>query len=482
MNRALVNIFQFSLSRGSTLFSTVLSVAVLLILASSLQGQNPQLNLPPRKANALTGSQFYEEIKLLNNTDREQRIINEIARGNIPDFLRELKPVTASGIVNGSLQSTTLYVSPDYLAIGSDADFFRMPMSAPLAQQVVDLLQCSMPTRKIVNDIHAAATVKLAPFPFSPSTYDIDSVDTFWLSQQAIENQRSGQALGQIVSGIKKDVVVTGELVNRPAPLRVAIYGWHQLNNQPIQPLSLVHENTYEDYSHGIRLVWNQINVGGIVYSLPQLLGSATLFPLVSDEGSFTSSVYPIPNPYVISLSENLLRNGSFEDAFTGSDAPFWTRWTAAGSAAITFGRASVNRVDGAASFYFARNDTQPFRGGIYQLVETLPGATYQLRIQMKKQSLLAGTEMSIGVGEPINGSFSEADLSWTPLQDQQPDNVWVQHQREFVAQGAQTIIAARGGHTGTTGGANSYFYLDAGSLFLISEAVPVVGEKWVVE
>ncbi|MDX1973881.1 MAG: hypothetical protein SFY68_15230, partial [Candidatus Sumerlaeia bacterium] len=185
------------------------SLVLLFVCGSTLvEGAPPVLNLPPRKANAPTGSEFYEQIKTLSNTDREQRIINEFARGNVPEFLRELKPVTATGVVNGTSKSVTLYVSPDYVAIGSDADFFRMPMSAPLAQQVVDYVECSLPTRKIVNDIHSAATVKLAPFPFNPANYDIDSVETFWLSQQAIETQRTGQALGQIISGIKKDVVV----------------------------------------------------------------------------------------------------------------------------------------------------------------------------------------------------------------------------------------------------------------------------------
>ncbi|MDX1973809.1 MAG: hypothetical protein SFY68_14855, partial [Candidatus Sumerlaeia bacterium] len=320
-----------------------------------------------------------------------------------------------------------------------------------------------------------------APFPFNPANYDIDSVETFWLSQQAIETQRTGQALGQIISGIKKDVVVTKELVNRPAPPRVAIYGWHQLNNQPIQPLSLVHENTYEDYSHGIRLVWNQVEFEGNTYSIPELLASTSLSPLVSDEGAFTSSVYPIATPYVISLSDNLLKNGSFEDAFTGTQAPFWTQWTAPGLNAITFGRATVNRVDGAASFYFARTDTAPFRGGIYQAVETQPGATYALRIQIKKQSLIAGTEMAIGVGSLPSTTFEESALQWVSLQDAAADNVWVTHTRDFTATGSSTVIGVRGGHSGTTGGTNSYFYVDAGTLFLTAEPNVSDGEKWVL-
>ncbi len=35
----------------------------------------------------------------------------------------------------------------------------------------------------------------------------------------------------------------------------LAIYGWHRENGVAIQPLTIVHKDTYVDYSHGIRLV-----------------------------------------------------------------------------------------------------------------------------------------------------------------------------------------------------------------------------------
>ncbi len=67
----------------------------------------------------------------------------------------------------GHLQ--TYYVTPDYLGIGSDADFVRMPMMPGTAQQIADLFQCILPARKMVNDIYAQAQVKLAPYPFNLS-------------------------------------------------------------------------------------------------------------------------------------------------------------------------------------------------------------------------------------------------------------------------------------------------------------------------
>ena len=46
---------------------------------------------------------------------------------------------------------------PDYLAVGSDDDFVRMPMTPQTAQQIADLFGCILPTRKMVDAIDAAA-------------------------------------------------------------------------------------------------------------------------------------------------------------------------------------------------------------------------------------------------------------------------------------------------------------------------------------
>jgi hypothetical protein len=445
----------------------------------------PQLILPPRRADAPTGSQFYEQIRGLTDAQREQRIINEIARGNVPNFLRRLVPVTTSATISGQNTTITYYVTPDYMAIGSDDDFFRMPMGAPLAQQVADLVGCSLPTRKMVNNIYTAATVKLAPRPFSPNDYQINTVEVFWLSNQAIEQQRAGQPLGALVGGIKKDVVITLRLAetHHSSP-RVFIYGWHQLNGTPIQPLSAAHEATYEDYSHGVRLVWNQINVNGTTRTVPQILADPALHVLLNDEGSpYTTSRYPVPNPYTVTLSDNLLRDGSFEQTFVNGVSPAWEPWTAPGSAPITFGRATLNRVDGAASQYFARNDTTPFDGGIRQRVAVERGARYRLAGRMKRQSTLAGTVMAIGYDptgaiDPLGTSVVYTSLLGAA------NDFWATYTADFTATSDSVVVFGRGGHSGTTGGTNSYFYVDAMSLFLIEPAPAVTNPPagWWIE
>ncbi len=96
--------------------------------------------------------------------------------------------------------------------------------------------------------------------------------------------------LGPLVGGIKKDVVITPLLASNPG--KVAIYGWHQLNGQPIQPLYLGHGVSYVDYSHGIRLVRGQMLVNGQVRSVADVLADPDLCVLLSDEGVVTNPRY----------------------------------------------------------------------------------------------------------------------------------------------------------------------------------------------
>ena len=251
------------------------------------------LPLPPRPAQAISGSQLLPLITNLSVQDREAVLWQEISSGNVPDFLRQLVPVTTSSAIGSQVHTATYWVTPDYLAVGSDSDFFRMPMTPQLGQQLADLLVCSMPTRKMVDAIYQQAAVKLAPYFYSPAIYDILSPTLFHQHHLQIEIQRSGNALGLLVGGIKKDVVVSPLIAAWPG--RVVIYGWHQLNGLPVQPLSKVHFDGYADYSHGIRLVQRTMLVDGVPADLHGVLADPSLAPLVSDEGPFTSSSYPAP-------------------------------------------------------------------------------------------------------------------------------------------------------------------------------------------
>jgi hypothetical protein len=107
-----------------------------------------------------------------------------------------------------------------------------------------------------------------------------------------VENQRRrvGATPGMLVSGHKKDLVLTRRLHTKRG--RVAIYGWHRRNGQPIQPLSTVHGAHYADYSHGIRLVSRRALLNGKKTDLRALMKDPRYASLLTDEGAFPSLVF----------------------------------------------------------------------------------------------------------------------------------------------------------------------------------------------
>jgi hypothetical protein len=248
------------------------------------QRKNSGPTIPPRPPKAVSGNAFMQRIANITREQRESVILKEITRGNVPDFLRRFKPVPISA---GKLHGT-IEVMPDYLAVGSDDDFVRMPMTPQTAQQIADQFGCVLPTRKIVDAIDAAAEVQLAP---QPLTEDRESVAAFVLSNDKIEQQRKGKPLGALTIGAKKDVVLSPRIFERPD--RVVIYGWRQLDGKPIQPLTNVHVNWYVDYSHGVRLVRDAMTIEGKPASLSEVVRDAQRSKLVSDEGPISPPRYP---------------------------------------------------------------------------------------------------------------------------------------------------------------------------------------------
>ena len=245
-------------------------------------------DIPLRAPHAMTGSAFIKSIMRLSRDEREAAIRRELFAGNIPSFLRNLHTVGVTDSTTDSVKHTVSYdVMPDYLAIGSDRDFVRMPMTPYTAQAFCDAFGFVLPTRKLVNDIWAAAQTHLDPRPL---TVERESPLTFLQHHRIIEDQLKGVQRGTFVAGIKKDVVVTNRLGEKPQ--RVAIYGWHYLNGQPIQPLYVGHVDWYVDYSHGIRPVRRAMRVDGVQRSFEKIVTDPQLNGLISDEGVITVSRY----------------------------------------------------------------------------------------------------------------------------------------------------------------------------------------------
>lgn len=259
-------------------------VALLTGLVSSAQAD--ELDLPPRPASALGGTEFARSLADLPLQEREAKILAEFERGNVPRFLRTLVPVH----VATEKAKATYQVTPDYLAIGSDEDYYLVPMTPFTAQKIADRLGCSLPTPKIVDDIHAAATIKLNPSPIPPSPA-MTTIPVFIQHNATVRDQRKGKPLGALVAGHKKDVVIANRVF--AAPGKEAIYGWHKTEDgRPIQPLYTGHIASWVDYSHGIRLVLRRLTVNGKSTTVDDVLADPALAPLLNHDGVMSRSRY----------------------------------------------------------------------------------------------------------------------------------------------------------------------------------------------
>lgn len=264
-----------------------MSIDIFSILSGSTSGNSL---IPARDPGSVSGSAFIEANLDLAGATRETNILSEFLHGNIPDFLRNFVPVTVSNGAN----SITYLVTSDVLSIGNDNDYVRMPMNPHTAQTIADKYDCTLPTRKMVNDIWHQSINKLTPLPWGPP-YDGDMVKTHRVGthNSRIQAQLAGMDPHALTSGHKKDVVLTNKLSPRNPNRRVAIYGWIQLNGQPIQGLNpSSHEDTYEDYSHGIRMIANDVMVNGNPMRIQDVFKNPTLATLISDEGVLSFQRY----------------------------------------------------------------------------------------------------------------------------------------------------------------------------------------------
>ena len=254
------------------------------------------LDLPEREESFQTGTEIIASIVDLPIQEREQYLLKEVLKGNVPSFLREMIAIKGKALIAGENKQITYYVIADYLALGSNEDYFLCPMTPLLAQKIADELNCILPTRKMVNQIWEAASVKMEPEPIPPNP-EMATVPIFAQHNAMVLKQRnvylSEKPLSSLVSGHKKDVVISNKIYGNPTPKRVIIYGWHFQTGKNIQPLYSGHVNTYVDYSHGVRLVQNEVFVNGDTLLATDILKSSKSNGLLSDEGRIQKPFYP---------------------------------------------------------------------------------------------------------------------------------------------------------------------------------------------
>lgn len=276
------------------------SLLLMILCSSFLSCTAQQLKFAKRKTNALSGSQFANSIADtgLRLAEREQIIFKEVKSGNVPHFFRKLSTVTVSQNINGKLYRLSYQVAPDYLAIGSDEDFFYMPTTPMLAQKIASMSKAMLPTKKMVDDIYRHALIQLQPQPIPPSNL-MTTVPVFIQHNLIVVNQldsvKEKHLQSALTAGNKKDIIISNKIYGQPTP-RVVIYGWHKLDGKAIQPVYYKHTNTWADYSHGVRLVLKHAILNGKKVRLSAILKDPLLHILLSDEGIIKNPTYPTTN------------------------------------------------------------------------------------------------------------------------------------------------------------------------------------------
>lgn len=244
-------------------------------------GQN--INLPLKSIPIYSGKQLEERLGSLPQNERDSLTLDLFIKGNFPSFLEQLSRVSIHlESADGKIVDAYYYVLIDYLSLGTNEDFIRLPMTPNAAQKLADSIGFYLSNSKICDDIYQNAVVKLEPIPMVDNR---TSFDTFVQHNNLIEKQRSGR-MG-LIAGIKKDVISTAQLEETQS--KVAIYGWHKLDGEPIQPIYTKHADYYVDYSHGIRLVYPFLFVDGNKIHFDEILKNEKLRHLISKE---TSSDY----------------------------------------------------------------------------------------------------------------------------------------------------------------------------------------------
>ena len=267
---------------------------LMIVVLEHLQAQ--KLPLPVRRVDAVTGSAFKNIVENLTPEEREDQIFQQIISGNVPEFLRDLVTISFSKNIQDSTYNISYYVLSDYLCVGSDGDYFLMPMTPVLGQKIANAIDYTMPTKQMVDQIWNQASVKMTPSPISASPL-MTTIPVMWEHDSTVKAQHAevydDKSVGGLVAGHKKDVIISNRIYGNSSR-RVVIYGWHYKSGVPIQPVYAGHREAYVDYSHGIRLVRNRVLINGQSYRITDLLKDSVKASLFSSEGVIEEPFYPL--------------------------------------------------------------------------------------------------------------------------------------------------------------------------------------------
>jgi hypothetical protein len=290
----------------------------------------PEPTFPSRPTGAPGGAAFMQTIwgegaprTRADWIRRDDAMVAALVVGNMPAWLRQWITIE----VRDSSPNVKVRVLPDYLCVGSDADYRHVPLDQQSAQRVADAFTACLPTAKICHAIWRK----------TPPTHRIGAIPrdynvTPWTRRRLIrqpwaqtstaaydEHSREIQKKfgttirpGQLVSGHKKDVVLSQRLHAQPA--KIAFHGFYDSNGYPFQPCyggaagpvptcnretpTLAHpegKGRFSDYSQGVRLVHPVMTIDGRMALYNDVLRNKELCRLISTEAAVNPPRIPKP-------------------------------------------------------------------------------------------------------------------------------------------------------------------------------------------
>jgi hypothetical protein len=188
----------FALVRRSR--TSLLTVALCLastaqaLTGASLCAASAQ-DIPERSRSARSAREFFDAVSVLSERQRDSAIRSELIAGNMPRFLRNVRPVSLNTrLLDGSTVHLTLCVLPDYLSIGSDDDFVLVPMGLDTAISVANQLGFTLPTPYMVDLIYSKADAHMSPQPL-PAGDQMRSSTYYRLHDAMVKQQREKAGL-----------------------------------------------------------------------------------------------------------------------------------------------------------------------------------------------------------------------------------------------------------------------------------------------
>lgn len=202
------------------------------------------IGIPGRRDPALdtTMRQWFADLPTCNQpatgesrTKRTQAFIARMASaGDLPNFLRTFVPVWVKEFV--TIGGTPVryqviyYVMPDFLSVGNETNFIRIPLCASGGQKVAEHYGCLQPTGKMAFQIlkqtsnrmirHDTQLIKY--HHFDPNAREGAPSTPYFVRQNAlIERDRlqSGFVLGRLTAGHKKEIVIDARMHKEHNPV-----------------------------------------------------------------------------------------------------------------------------------------------------------------------------------------------------------------------------------------------------------------------